>query len=140
MFAKSMKRKITLAIIGIALLTLGFVVGGFVLHCKSGYHYEVRDTRDYDSPVGPVRWSYVTESVGLPFLDSGTTILEVDGRLIYKAKRSFQESSPYARNIRGTPHGIAWDDGEFQYDLKIQPRNNGEQDDGGNSATLRDAP
>ncbi len=125
--AKNMKRKIILAAIGIALLTLGFVSGRFVQHCKSGYHYEVRGTKDYDSPVGPIRWSCVTESVGMPFLDSGTTILELDGRIIYKAKRSFQESSPYARNIRSTQEGVAWDDGDFLFDLTIHKMKTGEQ-------------
>lgn len=122
-----MKRKIILAVIGLALLAIGFAVGRFVQHNKSGYHYDVRDTKIYDSPVGPIRWSHVTESVGMPFLDTGTTILEVDGRMIYKAKRSFQESSPYARNIRATQEGVAWDDGDFQYDLKIQRMKTGEQ-------------
>ena len=122
-----MKRKITLAIIGLALLAVGFVGGRFVQHSQSGYHYEVRDTKDYDSPVGPIRWSYVTESVGMPFLDSGTTILELDGRMIYKAKRSFQESSPYARNIRATQEGVAWDDGDFLFDLAMHKMKNGEQ-------------
>jgi hypothetical protein len=88
----------------------------------------VRDTKDYDSPVGLIRWSYVTESVGTPFLDPGTTIIEVDGRTIYKAKRAFQESSPYARNLNATQHGVAWDDGEFQFDLKIHRMKGGEQD------------
>ena len=114
-----MKRKIILAVIGLALLAAAFFAGRFVQHGNSGYHYEVRDTKDYDSPVGPIRWSYVTESVGIPFLDPGTTILEVDGRTIYKAKRGFQESSPYARNISATQDGIAWDDGDYRFDLTI---------------------
>ena len=127
-----MNRKIILAAIGIALVTLGFVSGRFVQHSKSGYHYDVRATKDYDSPVGPIRWSYVTESVGMPFLDSGTTILELDGRMIYKAKRSFQESSPCARNIRATPEGVAWDDGDFLFDLTIHKIKTGKQAADGN--------
>lgn len=102
-----MKRKIILAVIAIALLATGFGVGCYVQHSRSGYHYEVIENKNFDSPVGPIRWSYVTESVGMPFLDSGTTILEFDGKIIYKAKRSFQESSPYARNIKATPKGVA---------------------------------
>jgi hypothetical protein len=125
-----MKPKITLAIIGLALLAVGFVSGRLVQHNKSGYHYEVKDTKAYDTSVGPVRWSYVTESVGMPFLDTGTTVLELDGRTIYKAKRSFQESSPYARDISVTPNGIAWDDGDFRFDLTIHRTKTGEQVDG----------
>ncbi len=123
-----MKRKITFALIGLTLLAIGFVAGALVQHSKSGYHYEVKDTKDYASPVGPVRWSYVTESVGMPFLDSGTSILELDGRTIYKAKRVFQEPSPYAKNISATQKGIAWDDGDFRFDLAIQRMKTGESD------------
>ncbi len=122
-----MKRKITKAAIGLALLAIGFGSGLFVQHKRSGYHYEVRDTKEYSSPIGPVRWSYVTESVGMPFLESGTTILEVEGRTIYKAKRGFQESSPYARNITTAQNRIAWDDGDFQFDLTIRRMKTGEQ-------------
>jgi hypothetical protein len=127
-----MKRKITLAIIGLALLAGGFVAGRLVQHNKSGYHYEVRDTKDYDTSVGPIRWRYVTESVGMPFLDTGTTVLELDGRTIYKAKRSFQESSPYAKNISPKQDGIAWDDGDFRFDLTIHRMKTGKQTVDGN--------
>lgn len=121
-----MKSKITLAIIGLVLLGIGFAGGRFIQHRKSGYYYGVRDTKEYESAIGPVRWSYVTESVGAPFLDTGTTILEVDGRTIYKAKRGFQESSPYARNINATQDGISWDDGDYRFDLTIHRMMTGE--------------
>lgn len=128
-----MKRKITMAIFGLALLAIGFAAGLFVQHNRTGYHYEVRDTKDYISPIGPVRWSYVTESIGMPFLDSGTTILEVDGRTIYKAKRGFQEGSPFARNIITPQDRIAWDDGDYQFDLTIKRMKTGEQAVHGNT-------
>ncbi|MGL5020205.1 MAG: hypothetical protein ACRDBP_18865 [Luteolibacter sp.] len=118
---------IILAVIGLALLAAAFFAGRFVQHSNSGYHYDVIDTKDYDSPVGPIRWSYVTESVGIPFLDPGTTILEVDGRTIYKAKRGFQESSPFARNISATRNGIAWEDGDYRFDLTIHTMKTGGQ-------------
>ncbi len=66
----------------------------------------------------------------MPFLDSGTSILEFDGRTIYKAKRAFQESSPYARNITAAQDGIAWDDGEYHFDLTIKRMKAGEQEAG----------
>jgi len=130
-----MKRKITMAVVGLVLLAIGFSIGLFVQHNRTGYHYEVRDSKDYSSPIGPIRWSYVTESVGMPFLDSGTTILEVDERTIYKAERGFQESSPYARNIIATQDGIAWDDGYYHYNLRMKRMKSGEQDTAGQSAT-----
>ena len=115
-----MKRKIIIVALILTLLAIGFGSGLLVQHMRAGYHYEVRDTKEYASPVGPVRWSHVTESVGMPFLDSGTTILEVEGRTIYKAERAFQESSPFARNITTTQDRIAWDDGDFHFDLTIK--------------------
>ena len=114
-----MKRKITLTIVCFALLAVGFTVGLFVQHNKTGYHYEVRDTKNYNSPIGSVHWSYITESVGAPLLDPGTTILEIDDRIIYKAKRGFQESSPYAQNIMADQNGITWEDGDYQYKLTM---------------------
>ncbi len=127
-----MKRKITLAIIGLALLAVGFLAGRFVQHSKSGYRCDVLAIKEYDTSVGPVRWSHVTESVGMPFLDTGTTVLEYDGRTIYKAKRSFQESSPYANNISPTPDGIGWDDGDYRFELSIHRMKTGEQAVDGN--------
>lgn len=115
-----MNRKFTLTLIGLASLAIGFASGRFVQHGRSGYHYEVRDTKNYDSPMGPVRWSRVTESVGMPFLDTGTTILEFEGRTIYKARRGFQESTPYARNIHASQDRISWDDGDFHFDLNLR--------------------
>ena len=129
---QEMKRKITVATTALALLAIGFAIGLFVQHNRTGYHYEVRDTKEYSSPVGPVRWSYVSESIGMPFLDSGTTILEVDGRTIYKAERAFQESSPYARNIIAVQDGIVWDDGDYQYNLTMKRMKTGEQAVDGN--------
>jgi hypothetical protein len=69
----------------------------------------------------------------MPFLDSGTTILEVDGRTIYKAERGFQEGSPFARNIFTAQDSISWDDGEYQFDLTIKRMKTGEQAVHGNT-------
>lgn len=115
-----MKRKSAYTLVGLALLSIGFASGRFVEQCHSGYHYDIRDTKDFDSPMGLVRWSYVTESIGTPFLDPGTTTLEIDGRTIYKAKRDFQESAPYAKNITTSKDRISWDDGDFHFDLTLQ--------------------
>lgn len=66
----------------------------------------------------------------MPFLDPGTTILEVDGRTISKAQRSFQESSPYAQNIITAQNRITWDDGDYQFDLTIKNMKTGESGSG----------
>jgi hypothetical protein len=82
--------------------------------------------------MGPVEWKYVTESAGLPFLDPGTTVIEFQGRTIYKARRGFQEDSPFAQNIQASNGCIEWDDGEFQFRLAIDELNSpapGEKND-----------
>jgi hypothetical protein len=115
-----MKRKFRLTIVALALLTIGFASGQLFQHGKSGYHYEVSETKNYESPMGLIRWSYVFEFVGMPFIDTGTTILEIDGKTIYKAKRPFQESTPFAKNVKATQDHITWDDGEYLFDLTLR--------------------
>lgn len=117
-----MKRVFIQLALGALLLIVGFVGGRLFQHFKSGYHYAVRAEKEYESPLGLVKWSYVTESIGLPFLDPGTTIIKLEDRTIYKAQRGFQESVPYAQNITATENTIAWDDGEFEFHLVIEKR------------------
>ena len=74
--------------------------------------------------MGTVEWKCVTESVGMPFLDPGTTIIDFKGRTIFKARRIFQENYPYARNVQVTNDTIAWDDGELKYHLIVEPLTN----------------
>ena len=69
--------------------------------------------------MGPIHWSYVTESVGLPFLDPGTTVIKFEGRTIYKAQRGFQESVPFAQSIETSDKSITWNDGEFRFHLAV---------------------
>lgn len=134
-----MKRKFVYILVGLVLLAIGFASGCFIQQSRSGYHYDVRDTKDYDSPMGLVRWSYVTESIGTAFLDPGTTTLEIDGRTIYKAKRGFQESAPYARNITTSKDRIQWEDGDFRFDLTLQRMKTDEQNPSAESDLARQA-
>jgi hypothetical protein len=83
--------------------------------------------------LGPIQWTCFLESVGVPFLDTETTIISMGNRTIYKAQRDFQESDPHARNIMTSSNSIAWEDGDFRYHLRIEPMTNGEPDAGGNS-------
>jgi hypothetical protein len=116
-----MKKPIAFTIAGVALVTAGFVAGRVFQHLRSGYHYEIREEKTYPWKPGGIRWRYVTESVGLPFLDPGTTILEFNERTIYKAKRGFQESVPFAGNVKTSDNGVEWDDGEYRFRLSVEP-------------------
>jgi len=110
--------------LGVGLFT-GFVSGRFVQHGATGLHYEVHEQKEYDSPFGAITWSYVTETIGIPLLDPGTTVIKLGNRTIYKAERGFQESVPYADNIETSENSIRWDDGIFRYHLMIEEMKKG---------------
>ena len=115
-----MNRKVIFSIVVLLLLLgLTFFAGTLYEHAAHGYYFKVREKKDYETSMGPVHWSYVTESIGIPFLDPGTTIIEHEGRILYKAPRFFQESVPFAQNIVSSNNFIGWDDGEYHFHLVI---------------------
>lgn len=122
--------------VGIVLLIVAYGVGRIYQHARTGYHYKILAEKEFTSPMGPIHWRCVTESAGFPFLDPEITIIEYGDRTIYKARRSFQERSPFAENIEASDKSIAWDDGEFHFQLKVEPLKNGGQ----NGATNRSHP
>ena len=130
MFSTSMKRLIIRLAVGTVLLVIGFVGGRLFQHARTGFHFKVLAEKQYGSDKDPVRWRCVSESVGMPFLDPGTTIVEYRGRTIYKAQRIFQESVPVAANIKASDNQVDWDDGEFQFHLTVQALKKGEPDTG----------
>ncbi len=91
----------------------------FIEKAIYGYYYTVRDEKTYPFKYGELEFRHVSESVGLPFLDPGTTILEFDHRSIYKAQRGFQELSPFAREIKINDNIIQWEDGDYDFVLTI---------------------
>ena len=108
------------AIIVLATLAVGFALGRGHAVLTRGYFYEIRDKKIFDSPNGPLEWRHVTKTVGLPFLDPGTTELEYNGRIFYSAGRIFQEDYPFAKDVVFDGRTIFWKDGEFSYSLKIE--------------------
>jgi len=104
------------------LLTLaaGFALGRGHALLTSGYFYEVRDRQVFESPNGTLEWRHVTKTTGLPFLDPGSTELEYGGRLVYSAKRMFQENLPFARDVVFDGRTVSWTDGELSYNLQIE--------------------
>ena len=115
-----MKNKIKKVAIGLIILTVGFFTGGAIQHMRTGRYFDVRDSKNHESSLGVIEWSYVTDSIGIPFLDPGTTIIEFDDRIVYKADRIFQESYPVARNLEvSNGNIIQWDDGEYLFRLKV---------------------
>jgi hypothetical protein len=114
-----MKPITKLILISATTLFCGFFVGRFYQHSKSGYHYELVSESSHDFEFGTVNLQQVTESVGMPFLDTGTTKITFDNRVLYEAQRSFQEDAPVARNLQVRGSKITWEDGDYEYDLAI---------------------
>jgi hypothetical protein len=129
-----MKRALIRLAFGAVLLVVGFIGGRVFQHANTGFHFKVLAEKQYGSPTDPVRWRCVSESVGMPFLDPGTTVIEYRGRTIYKAQRIFQESVPVAENIQASDKHIDWDDGELRFHLTVEEMKKGEQDGAANGS------
>lgn len=109
-----------IALIILATFIVAFLLGCFIQDLRSGYTLEILETKEYDITLGTVTWSKLHEYVGMPFLDTGKTMLEFEGRKIYRARRGFQESFPYAEVISTEENTIEWQDGEYHFRLEIQ--------------------
>lgn len=115
-----MKNVLIIFAAGGLMFIVGFAVGGFSQKVRNGYQYRLLEEKDYASPLGPVKWSCFMESVGTPFLDSEKTMITVGNRTVYKAQRDFQEDNPSAKNIKVSDKSIAWDDGDYRYNLTME--------------------
>jgi hypothetical protein len=131
-----MKRVLVRIAVAAVFLVIGFVIGRVFQHATTGYHYRVLDQKEYASALGPIQWSCVFESVGMPFLDPEKTIITLGNRTIYKAQRDFQEDAPYAENLRTSSNSVAWDDRDFRFHLTVEPIEKGDR----NRATNRSQP
>lgn len=128
-----MKRTIFLVVGGGVILGIGLLVGAFFQNARNGYNYRLLEEKHYASPIGPIKWSCFTESVGFQFLDTEKTMISVGNRTIYKAQRDFQEDNPHARNIETSSNSIAWDDGDYTYHLIMNPITSDKPTDSTNS-------
>ena len=128
-----MKRALILVAVGGVMLVIGLFAGALFQNARSGYRYRLLEERDYASPLGTVKWSCFTETVGFPFLDPEKTMITVGNRTIYKAQRDFQEDDPRARNIEASGNSIAWEDGDYRYHLTMEAMTNGEPGASANS-------
>lgn len=117
---QDIKSKLKIILVLMLVFISGLFAGKFEQHLSNGYHFEVREEKKYEFDFGEIRWRNVSETFGMPFLDPGTTLIEFNGRTLYKAKRSFQESVPFARNIQTSGNTIHWDDGEYRFNLTLE--------------------
>jgi hypothetical protein len=132
LFATNMKSLSIRPAVGVILLVSVFVAGALFQYARNGFFFAVLAEKQYGASADPIRWRLVNESVGMPFVDLGTTIIEYRGRTIYKAQRIFQESFPVAENIKVTDKQIDWDDGELRFHLTVEEMKKGEPNGAGN--------
>ena len=114
----------TAVLIGVAVT--GFFGGRTATqHLKTGYHFKLIDDRQYPyAPDASLHLQHATKSVQLPFLDPETSLLILDDDhsrevTLYEAKRGFQESYPYVKDITVKGDDITWTDGRYSYRLTI---------------------
>lgn len=50
-----------------------FCAGGFFQHLQTGHHYKVHEKEYYEFELGMLQWEHVTDSVGFPLFEPGTT-------------------------------------------------------------------
>ena len=115
-----MKRFFLGALVVVVFLAIAFMAGRWFERMRNGYHFEVLEEKRIESTTGPIYWRNVSEYVGFPVLVTNSTLIEIDGRLIYKAQRIFQESYPVADHLKVNNGRIEWDDREYSYSLKLQ--------------------
>lgn len=116
-----MKHPLIGAAIGILLLATSFVGGQYFQHARTGYHHHVHQEKAYASALGDIHWRYEYESIGLPWFNTGQTVITLGERTIYKAKCAFQDPGPFAANIETSGNSIFWNDGELRFHLTVEP-------------------
>jgi hypothetical protein len=115
-----MKKFLLATTISIVIAIAAFLAGRWFERTAQGYHYQVLEEKEIPGAAFPVRWKVVDERVGFVPVNMGTTLIEADGRIIYKAQRVFQEAYPHAKNVTANQGTIEWDDGEYSFSLKMQ--------------------
>jgi hypothetical protein len=75
-------------------------------------------------PDASLQLQHAFKNIGLPFLETESSILIFDGDhcgkvTLYEAKRGFQESYPYVKDVTVDGREITWQDGRYTYHLKI---------------------
>lgn len=105
----------------IVLSIISFFCGRGYQDLRNGYKLEVLREESVAFPLGTVKRMQVMESVGLGFLDTDTSIIQLGDVTLYKARRAFQESWPVVQKLKVDGNSLGWHDGHWQYQLRIDP-------------------
>jgi hypothetical protein len=102
-----------------------YILGWYSYKLKYGYWHEVRREKSYPTANGLIKVSYITETIGIPFMDPGTssvTLTDNNGLefLLYKSNLIFQEGYPFVDGVTIEKNIIRWEDGIRKYELHIE--------------------
>lgn len=109
-----------MAITGILIFGAGALCGGAFRYLTQEPWVTVHRQEDFDFGGDKLRRSVTTESIGVPFLQPETTTLQYRGRILYKAQRGFQESTPFTQDVRTDGDSVSWHDGELKFRLTVE--------------------
>jgi len=123
-FSKEMKTSAKFVSMSAVTLICGFFAGRFYQHSTAGYNFALKSESEHEFDLGTVSLQTVSESVGTSLLSTDTTRISFANRLLYEAKRDFQESAPIARNLEVNGNQVSWQDGDYRYDLAISTNPN----------------
>jgi hypothetical protein len=106
-------------------LTVGsFFVGRLYQTLQNGYQIKEVSRKSYPFHSGQLHHVEAFESVGFRFMTPQSSILEFEGRTLFKAAPFFQESIPLFANLKIEGGVLTWTDGEYDYQLEIQKKKN----------------
>ena len=112
----------------LSLVSLGiwsFLMGRCTQHMKTGYHFKVLQETLHETDLGILRERYLTEKVGIPFIDRGVDTLELNHIRIYS--NVLNRDDPGIRNLLIEGNRFRWNDGGYRYDVTIEELNENER-------------
>ncbi len=99
-----------------------FFAGRFYQNIRNGYDLKEVSRKNHEFKLGQLSETEAFETIGFGFMTPQSTILEFEGRTLFKAAPFFQESVPVFSKFEIKDNELKWTDGEFDYQLVIEQK------------------
>lgn len=109
-------------ILGLGLTVGSFFIGRLYQDLRNGYELKEVSRKSHSFQFGQLYHIEAFEIIGFGFMTPQSSILEFDGRTIFKAAPFFQESFPIFADLKVDGNILNWTDGEYDYQLNIQKK------------------
>lgn len=109
-------------IIGLGLTVGSFSIGRLYQNLQNGYELKEVSRTIYHFQFGQLHHVEAFETIGFGFMTPQSSILEFEGRTLFKAAPFFQEGIPIFANLKIEGSVLNWTDGEYDYQLNIQKK------------------